>query len=337
MPLFTPPLPESQLLDKYNVSSPAKVPRIFAAAILAFVKLAIACLLLTAGLLPGQPIRLILHADDVGMSHSTNRAAIEMLESGAVSSASIMMPCPWVTGIAEYARQHPEKDLGLHLTLTSEWRTYRWGPVASRDRVPGLVDPDGYLWRRVEDVAKRATAQEVETELRAQVDRARQMGIRFTHFDTHMGTLYARPDYFQVFEKLGAEYKVPILRMKPAPNLESEAPRAMIDWMAANEERFVKEGHFRLDSLLTNAARGLADEAARRQAYHEALRALKPGVTMMILHPAVLDEELRAVTGSHQQRNGDYRIFLEPETRELMRTLGIQLVGWKDVAAAPTK
>lgn len=279
-----------------------------------------------------EPIRLILHADDVGMSHSTNRAVIEMLEAGAVSSASIMMPCPWVSEIAEYARKHPEKDLGLHLTLTSEWRVYRWGPVAPRDKVPGLLDPDGYLWRRVEDVATHATAAEVETELRAQIAKAKQHGIRFTHFDTHMGTLYARPDYFQVFEKLGREFNMPILRMKPAPELAAEAPKAMMDWLAANEERFQREGYFRLDTLLTNPSRGVANETARRAAYHAALRALKPGVTMMILHPAVLDEELRAVTGSHVQRNGDYRIFLEPETRDLMRSLGIQLVGWRDVA-----
>ncbi|MCC6536100.1 MAG: polysaccharide deacetylase family protein [Bryobacterales bacterium] len=292
-------------------------------------------ILLAAAVLPlpaAEPIRLILHADDVGMSHSTNRAAIEMLEAGAVSSASIMMPCPWVSEIAEYARKHPEKDLGLHLTLTSEWRVYRWGPVAPRDKVPGLLDPDGYLWRRVEDVATHATAAEVETELRAQIAKATQHGIRFTHFDTHMGTLYARPDYFQVFEKLGREFNVPILRMKPDPSLAAEAPKTMMDWLAANEERFQREGYFRLDTLLTNPTRGVAAEAARRAAYHAALRALKPGVTMMILHPAVLDEELRAVTGSHTQRNGDYRIFLEAETRELMRALGIQLVGWRDVA-----
>ncbi len=289
-------------------------------------------MLAMAALLPAaEPIRLILHADDVGMSHSTNRAVIEMLEAGAVSSASIMMPCPWVSEIAEYARQHPEKDLGLHLTLTSEWRLYRWGPVAPRDKVPGLLDPDGFLWRRVEDVATHATAAEVEAELRAQIARAKQLGIRFTHFDTHMGTLYARPDYFQVFEKLGREFEVPILRMKPHPALGSEAPKAMMDWLAANEERFQREGYFRLDMLLTNPSRGVAEQGARRAAYHAALRALQPGVTMMILHPAVLDEELRAVTGSHMQRNGDYRIFLEPETRDLMRSLGIQLVGWRDV------
>ena len=288
--------------------------------------------LLACALGSAAEIRLILRADDVGMSHSTNRAAIEMLDSGAVSSASIMMPCPWVSEIAEYARKNPEKDLGLHLTLTSEWRHYRWPSVAPRDKVPGLVDSDGYLWRSVAEVAKSATPAEVEVELRAQIQKARQLGIRFTHFDTHMGTLYARPDYFQVFEKLGAEYGVPILRVKPSEGIRSEAPKPMIDYLLKNEAAAEKAGFFRLDTLLTDAARGTREYGERKAAYHRALRALKPGVTMMILHPAVLDEELKAITNSAVQRDGDYRIFLDPDTRKLIAELGIKLVGWRDVS-----
>ena len=95
------------------------------------------------------------------------------------------------------------RRLGVHVTLTSEWKTLRWGPLAPRDKVPGLLDPDGYLWAGVRDVATRATPREVEIEVRAQIELAKKLGIRFTHLDTHMGTLYARPDYFEVFAKLG--------------------------------------------------------------------------------------------------------------------------------------
>src|SRR5215831_7105190 len=148
---------------------------------------------------------LMVHADDAGMCHSVNLATTEALLASGVQSASIMVPCPWFSEFAEFAREHTDLDLGLHLTLTSEWRHYRWRPVAAPDKVKGLLDSEGYLWRDVRSVASHAAPAEIETELRAQIDRARQFGVKFTHVDTHMGTLYARPDYFEVYTKIARE------------------------------------------------------------------------------------------------------------------------------------
>ena len=291
-------------------------------------------LLLIPLMSPAEEIRLILHADDLGMSHSVNRAAIALLDAGRVSSASIMMPCPWVAEIAAYARAHPEKDLGLHLTLTSEWKTLRWAPVAPRDKVPGLLDPEGYLWPAAAQVAQHATAQEVETGLRAQIAKARQLGIRFTHLDTHMGTLYARSDYFQVFEKLGRECGVPILRLKPTEQSKREAPAAVVKYLLDNEARFQAEGVFRLDSLVPDPTRGTKTYEERRAAYHRALKELKPGVHMLIVHPGFNDDELRGATASAPNRESDYRAFMDSATAEVLRSAGIKLVGWQDVAPA---
>jgi predicted glycoside hydrolase/deacetylase ChbG (UPF0249 family) len=288
-------------------------------------------LLFIATLCSSQDRRLIIHADDLGNAHATNVAAMEMLDSGAVSSASIMMPCAWVAEIAEYARKHPEKDLGLHLTLTSEWKGLRWGPVAGRDRVPGLVDAEGYMHKSEVTVAMKSNPQEIETELRAQIELAKTLGIKFTHFDTHMGTLYTRLDFLQVFEKLGKEFGVPILRVKPSEAALKRVKDAagIADYITKNDARFAAEGLIRLDLLLENASGGAHNEA-RKVAYHKTLRELPPGLTMIIIHPAVMDPELKAMTNSAPDRDADYRIFMDPEARAVIKEAGIKLVGWRD-------
>jgi predicted glycoside hydrolase/deacetylase ChbG (UPF0249 family) len=278
--------------------------------------------------LSAAEIKLILHADDFGMSHSVNRATMELLDSGRVSSASIMMPCPWVAEAAAYARSHPDKDLGLHLTLTSEWKTLRWAPVAPVDKVPGLLDAEGYLWPSEVDVASHASAQEVETELRAQIEKAKRLGIRFTHFDTHMGTLYTRPDFFDVFDKLGREFGVPILRVKPGDTeAQRGIPKSVIDHMIAQQTEA-----FRLDRLVRDGAAGAQTVEERRKAYQTVLHGLKPGVTMMIVHVGRLDPELLGATGSAVQREGDYQFCRDPSTVAMLKELGIRLLGWRDVA-----
>src|SRR6188768_3079428 len=119
---------------------------------------------------------LIIHADDLGVSHSENMASIRAMEKGVVNSASIMVPCPWFPEIAAYAKTHPSTCFGLHLTLTSEWKLYKWGPVTSHDQVPSLLTPQGYLNETDSAFMHNAKAAEVEKELRSQIERAKQFG-----------------------------------------------------------------------------------------------------------------------------------------------------------------
>lgn len=269
----------------------------------------------------------MVHADDAGMCHSVNLATTEALLSSGVQSASIMVPCPWFPEFADFAKQHTDLDLGLHLTLTSEWRFYRWRSVAPPDRVKGLLDPDGYLWRDVRSAATRATPAEVEIELRAQIDRARHFGVKFTHVDSHMGTLFARPDYFEVYTKVAKEAGVVCMLPRPTPEMAAELKEYPItpEMLTAKE----RAGFVLLDRLVTGVPGATVD--ARRQSYREFLRNLKPGVTKLIVHLSKDDPEIRAVTNAWQQRWADFQFWTSAEAKTLMKELDVQPITYREL------
>ncbi len=155
-------------------------------------------------------IVLIVNADDVGMSHAANVATRNGMEKGLITSGTIMVPCPWFEEIAAYATANPTRDFGLHLTHTSEWKVYKWGPVAGRADVPGLVTPQGYLWPDVEPVYSNATPEQAATEARAQIRKALDRGIDVTHLDSHMGALQYDMRYHAVYRQLAKEFNLPI-------------------------------------------------------------------------------------------------------------------------------
>lgn len=155
-------------------------------------------------------MELVIHADDVGMCHGANRAFVELSHAGTISSGSVMVPCPWFPELAELASNDPTLDVGVHLTLNAEKSHYRWRPVSNASPASGLIDPDGYLWRSVSSVREHAHADAVETEWRAQIDRALAAGIDVTHLDAHMGSALA-PEWCDRFVAIGVEYRVPIV------------------------------------------------------------------------------------------------------------------------------
>ncbi|MCU0711490.1 MAG: polysaccharide deacetylase family protein [Pirellula sp.] len=273
--------------------------------------------------------QLIVHIDDAGMCHAANVATIRALESGAATSASIMMTCSWAKEFTDYARQHPEFCYGVHLTLNSEWSGYRWGPVAGRDKVPSLVDPDGYLWKSVAQVAEHAKASEVEIELRAQIELAKQHGVPISHLDTHMGAVMSRLDIVEVYIKLAMEYDLPMLWLRSmSPEQKNEYPH-----FAATIARTVEQMDQRklpvLDHLLQFY--GPDDLVAREKIYGDAINHLKDGISLLIIHSALDGPELAAITTSHKRRHQDFELFSRPEQKEILLKKGIDLTSWKQL------
>ncbi len=262
---------------------------------------------------------LILHADDLGVAHSENVASFDALDRGAVSSASIMMPTPWVTEVAAYAKAHPNADLGLHLTLTSEWETFRWGSVASKDQVPSLFDSDGTFPRETETVVKRSKLAEVERELRAQIDRALALGIRPTHLDSHMGALFSTPELTDVYVKVAHDYHLPFLGTRTAtrPVATSVSSRDILP-----------------DTILIAGTQVPRDKW--KEFYLDAIAHLKPGLTELIVHLGHDDAELQAVTVGHEPygsawRQRDYDVVTSAEFKRALEENHIVLVTWREL------
>jgi len=263
---------------------------------------------------------LIVNGDDAGMCHAANLATLECLEKGLMRSATIMVPCPWFPEIAAYAREHPEKDFGVHLCHTSEWGKYRWGPVASRDQVPGLMDPHGYLWPDEADIYTHATPEEALIEGRVQIQRALAAGVEITHLDSHMGALQRDPRYVKVYLQLGVEFNLP-LRM-------------------ASQETLTRLGHPELRGQV--AAQGILfpdyfvyDELENEKQdvkgfWRGVLKQLKPGVTELYIHAALPTDELKAITGSWATRAQEYEAFAkDEEMKKLVADEKIILIGYR--------
>lgn len=277
----------------------------------------------------------ILHVDDVGMSRSSNLGATEAVEKGVATSWAIMMPCPWVPQIAHYLKDHPEVDSGLHLTLTSEWEPYRWGPVAGKSQVPGLVDPEGCLWRNVPAVVAKAGPGEVEKEIRAQIDRAETLGVPITHMDSHMGTLFARADFFASYAKVGIEKGIPILAVGGHSTYtlieNGDATKQLRPWIP----KIWNGGLPVLDDLHTGSYGWKPEEKSEKLL--ALLSELKPGVTEILFHASLPTDDFPVITGSSESRRGDLKALTDPKVRELIQQRGIVLTTWKELLARRKK
>jgi chitin disaccharide deacetylase len=287
---------------------------------------------------------LILHVDDAGMSYDSNEGTIAALTKGVATSCSVMMPCPWVPGFVQFLKGHPSIDAGLHLTLTSEWKDYRWGSLTGKAMTPGLTDTVGALWPSVMDVVKHASAEEVDKEIRAQLARAEAMDFRPTHLDTHMGTLYASPAFLERYVKLGIEKKIPVMLPGGHATLIKEQTRfsdEQIQQIQGIGRMLWTAGLPVLDDLhndsyewtvpVTAAKDDKKLQAFKTGKYIEALKLLKPGVTMMIMHCTATTEIFPHISDSGPTRRGDLLAMLDPALKKALQQEGIILTTWREL------
>jgi predicted glycoside hydrolase/deacetylase ChbG (UPF0249 family) len=268
---------------------------------------------------------LIVHTDDVGFAHSVNAATIRGFESGLVNSASMMVPCPWFPEIAAYAKSHPEADLGLHLTLTSERTFYRWGPVAPKDKVPSLLDAHGYFHQNWAETTV-IDPKEAELEIRAQIEKALAMGMRPTHLDSHQYRLFANGKaLFEVLLRVAREYQLPAL-----------VARSWFDQWPYLESSLSAD-----DLVIDEAVTIQPDVPPEKWAafYRDALKDLEPGVTEFVVHLGFDDDELKAITSDRPTwgaawRQRDFDFFTSTEFGELLRQQNVKLVTWRELQKA---
>ena len=307
--------------------------------ILRFVLRSIVCLLVSTLAVSAQTLAerlgypagtklIVVHADDLGETHAVDAAAIKAIEGGAINSASLMVACPWFPEMADYAKAHPDADFGLHLTLTSERVYYRWGPVAPTDKVPSLVDANGYFhhdWEQNEKI----NAKEVEIELRAQIERALAMGVKPTHLDSHQYRLImSGRELFEAALRVAHEYKLPLFVTR--------------DWFA--EHPYLATSLGPNDIVLDHTVTIDPEVPPEKWAdfYLTALKNLQPGVTEFVIHPGYDDEELRAATRERSTwgaawRQRDFDFFTSDQFRQALAQENIKLITWRDLARAAAR
>ncbi len=270
----------------------------------------------------------IIHADDIGMCQASVAAYADLIEVGLISSAAAMVPCSWFPATASYCREHPAVDMGVHLTLTAEWDSYRWGPVSTRDKASGMMDDEGCFFRSTPDAQQHGDVAAVQAEINAQIKRALDAGIDVTHIDTHMGTVY-HPKYLPFYVQAAVEHRLSLFLGRwdeaqlRAHGMDDEVIAPITSAITALESQGVP--------LLDNYCMTSLDEAidARLDHVKQLFRELPPGITHYIIHPSKDTPELRAIAPDWRARVADYEAFMNDELSAFIRDEGIHIIGYR--------
>ncbi|MBO9572218.1 MAG: polysaccharide deacetylase family protein [Chitinophagaceae bacterium] len=270
---------------------------------------------------------LMIHADDAGLSHSENLATIQCLEKGIVSSYSIMVPCSGFREMAVFAKKNPRYDYGIHLTLTCEWESNRFGPVLPISEVQSLVDKNGHFYKKREELKKKAYVDEVRNELEAQIEKAYEFGLNPTHLDAHMYSVGTTPEFFEIYKDLGKKFGLPVLISKE-----------MIDMASGGTGNYITDNDFVVDKLYLGEYEDF--EKGQLRGYYESLfHHLADGLNVLLIHPAFDDDEMKKLTVNHpnfgaEWRQIDFDFLTSENSRSMLKENNIALISWSDIKKA---
>jgi predicted glycoside hydrolase/deacetylase ChbG (UPF0249 family) len=269
----------------------------------------------------------IIHTDDIGMCHASIQAYSELVDFGIISSGATMVPCSWFPQVASFFRQHANVDMGVHLTLTSEWDNYRWSPVSTHQINSGMIDAEGYFYRTSEETQLNGNPEAIEIELQAQLQQAISAGIKVTHLDTHMNTV-AHPKFVNSYIQLAINHRLPFLfPRQDEAGFRRLGMDAEIASIAAGFVHYLEEQGL---PLVDHAAGLDLDKPKDRlEQAKQAMSELPAGITHFIIHPSKETPELIAITPDWQSRVADYNTFKDEKLRQYIKDIGVQIIGYK--------
>lgn len=288
---------------------------------------------------------LIINADDFGMCHSANEAVFDLFKKGGITSATIMTPCGWAKEAGVWAAAHPEYAVGVHLTFTSEWGNYRWSPIA-HSNTASLRDSEDFMYHESDEFEKNSDVDEVENEIRAQIERFRSFGVEPSHIDNHMGSLYGiETGRFELLNKtfdIAGEYGLPfrfpgtfVPEMFENDTLEVKIDQSLIAMVFDKVVSYANSLKVAMpDFLIPGEWNGPQDKSYEnfKEYIYELYRSFPNGVTETYIHPALESDELKAITGCWHRRVWEHKLFSDPQTLQHIKACGIELINYRDLA-----
>ena len=288
---------------------------------------------------------LIINADDYGMCHSANLAVADLFQKGGITSATIMTPCCWAKEAGKWAAEHPEYAVGVHLTFTSEWGNYRWSPIAQGD-TSSLRDSEDFMYYESVDFEKNCDVDQVENEIRAQIERFKSFGVTPSHIDNHMGSLYGietgRFELLNLTLAIAGEYGLPfrfpgtfVPEMFANDTLAVKIDLDMIKMFYDKVLAFAKANNVAMpDYLIPGEWNGPQNDSYEnfKEYIYELYKSFPNGVTETYIHPALESAELKGISGAWHRRVWEHKLFSDPQTLQHIKACGIELINYRDLA-----